>query len=119
MISQSCEPRSGLLTAAQLAPLCPSLSLLLLRNPAHAEHGDYELVLVSPRNHMVYTPLLPSKRGGALLAAGRKVAVVGAKPLLLMFSAHLNEQGCKTLPCRRCGRRGERDQHRGEHPHAD
>ena len=26
-----------------------------------AENGPYELVLVSPRNHMVYTPLLPSE----------------------------------------------------------
>ncbi|EFN57108.1 hypothetical protein CHLNCDRAFT_143930 [Chlorella variabilis] len=33
---------------------------------AFGEDGPYELVLVSPRNYMVYTPLLPSAMGGVV-----------------------------------------------------
>ena len=32
--------------------------------PAPPENGAYELVLVSPRNYMLFTPLLPSECNG-------------------------------------------------------
>lgn len=63
--------RRGLLTGPAGCVVRHSLSSLTAHlatccAPSRTEHGDYELILVSPRNHMVYTPLLPSAVGGVV-----------------------------------------------------